>query len=446
MRGHTAWPEVAVSEQAREGMAPAGLAPAERPSPATGGRLGRDDIARLRAARPAESLDLGGRDLRDADLRGMDLVAANLAGADLRGAILDGARLSGADLTAAALDGARLEGADLRHARLVEASLRQAELSGAHLEQALLHGAHLEQAHLPHARLDGARLRDAHFDGATLWGASLRGAELESGHFAGADLHDVDLDGAFFASSALGDADLALARWGDRRAGEEQVARRAPLAERAEHYLVAADAYRRLRQACSAQGLYGRAGELYRSEMRMRQASYAWETARALSAAPLLGVVTRPAIGLFDARQARRAAATPSGSASGWRPSLLEAPGRAWRATGRPLLRWLWHAALELLCGHGERVGRVLMAALVVMLGMALVYLRLGQLTEANGAVVTSFWHALYFSACSFSSIGYAAFAPSAFGAAKWLGVAESLSGNFLLALFLVTFTRKLTR
>ena len=63
-----------------------------------------------------------------------------------------------------------------------------------------------------------------------------------------------------------------------------------------------------------------------------------------------------------------------------------------------------------------------------------------------DGATVTSFWHALYFSACSFSSIGYAAFAPNAHGLAKWLGVCESLTGNFLLALFLVTFTRKLTR
>ena len=80
------------------------------------------------------------------------------------------------------------------------------------------------------------------------------------------------------------------------------------------------------------------------------------------------------------------------------------------------------------------------------MLAMAAVYLRLGQLTEPNGHVVTSYWHALYFSACSFSSIGYAAFAPNASGLSKWLGVAESFLGNFLLALFLVTFTRKLTR
>jgi uncharacterized protein YjbI with pentapeptide repeats len=445
-RGREAEPEVEVSEQEWEGNPLVRTAQAEPLPPEPGERLNRDDIVRLCAARPGEPLELAGRDLRHADLREMDFSEAHLAGADLRGALLDGARLNRADLTAAVLDDARLVGADLRHARLVGASLRQAELSGAHLEQALLHGAHLEGAHLPHARLDGARLRDAHFDGATLWGASLRSAELDGGHFAGADLHEVDLDGAYFAGSALADADLAQARWGDRHAGEELVARQAPLAERAEHYLVAADAYRRLRQACSAQGLYGRAGELYRSEMRMRQAYYAWEAARGLSAAPVVGGAVRGVVGYLDSWRARRAPATDPDTRADQHPSMLDAPRRAWRATVRPLTRWLWHVTLETLCGHGERVGRVLVAASVVILGMALVYLRLGQLTEANGAVVTSFWHALYFSACSFSSIGYAAFAPSAAGLAKWLGVAESLSGNFLLALFLVTFTRKLTR
>jgi hypothetical protein len=432
-----------------ERLGPNPLVGAERaePSlPATDQPMDRDAIVRLRDARPGEPLELSRRDLRHVDLRHMDLAHARLAGADLSGALLDGARLEGADLTEALLDGARLEAADLRHARLVGVSLRQAELGGAHMEQALLHGAHLEGAHLPHAWLDGARLRGAHFDGATLWGVSLRGAELDGGHFAGADLHEAELDGAFFAGSTLADADLALARWGDRRAGEELAARRAPLAERPEHYLVAADAYRRLRQACSAQGLYGRAGELYRSEMRMRQASYAWEVVRGLTAAPGLGALVRGVVGALDAWQARRTASADANTPADKRRSTLDAPRRIWRTTLLPLVRWLWHVALEVLCGHGERVGRVLVAAVLVILSMAGLYLRLGQLTETNGAVVTSFWHALYFSACSFSSIGYAAFAPSAVGLTKWLGVAESLCGNFLLALFLVTFTRKLTR
>jgi uncharacterized protein YjbI with pentapeptide repeats len=440
------WLEVAVKSENREASPPASGASDLPAVSGTHERLDREALTRLRATHPNAPLQLGGCDLRDADLRGLDLAEANLAGADLRGAAMEGAQLAGADLSAALMDGARLDGANLRHARLVGASFRQAQLSGAHLEQALLHGARFEGAHLPHARLNGARLHDAHFDGATLWGASLRGAELDGGHFTGADLHDVDLDGAYFAGSSLADADLAQARWGDRRAGEELAARQASLAERSEHFLVAADAYRRLRQACSAQGLYGRAGELYRSEMRMLQASYAWEAARGLSETPLLGGVFRSMIGLLDAIRQRRMARAEDEARTGRRPSLLGAPLRAWRATIGPLVRWLWHVVLEVLCGHGERVGRVLVAALVVMLGMALVFLRLGQLTEANGEAVTSFWHALYFSACSFSSIGYASFAPNAIGLAKWLGVAESLCGNFLLALFLVTFTRKLTR
>jgi Ion channel len=125
---------------------------------------------------------------------------------------------------------------------------------------------------------------------------------------------------------------------------------------------------------------------------------------------------------------------------------VVRVAAMAARRLWRPFVRWTWHAALELLCGHAERLGRVVVAAGAIMVGMAAVSLRLGQLTEVNGRAVVSFWQALYFSACSFSSIGYAAFAPNAHGLAKWLRVGESFTGNFLLALFLVTFTRKLTR
>jgi tetratricopeptide (TPR) repeat protein len=377
-----------------------------------------------------------------------------LAGASLRGAQLKGAQLTRADLARAQLDGADLEAADLSGASLVEARLDGADLSGAHLTEAALQGASLVRAHLAHASLDGARLRGAHLDEATLWGATLRGAELDGAHFTGADMHDTELDGAFFAGAALGDADLALLRWEPLHAGEELAAARGPLQERPEAYRAAADAYRRLRQACAAQGLYDRAGELYRREMRMRQRADGYEAWLALWQVPLLGWLIRGTaivcltLALLALRWLRQLLAPTHTLADpvgrGWR--TLRLTGAALARPWRPVARWAWHAALEVLCGHGERVGRVLVAAAVIIMGMALVYVRLGQLTEADGHSVTSFWHALYFSAASFSSIGYATFAPSAHGLAKWLGVAESFTGNFLLALFLVTFTRKLTR
>ena len=58
--------------------------------------------------------DLGGADLRRADLRGADLWGADLRRAGLRGADLGGADLGGAGLWGADLGGADLWGADLR--------------------------------------------------------------------------------------------------------------------------------------------------------------------------------------------------------------------------------------------------------------------------------------------------------------------------------------------
>ena len=75
--------------------------------------------------------DLGGADLRDADLRDADLGGAYLRDADLRGADLGGAYLRDADLRDADLGGAYLGGAYLRGADLGGADLRDADLRGA---------------------------------------------------------------------------------------------------------------------------------------------------------------------------------------------------------------------------------------------------------------------------------------------------------------------------
>jgi uncharacterized protein YjbI with pentapeptide repeats len=388
--------------------------------------------------------------LERANMRGIDLSDLDLSGIRLAGAQLQSARLISTILQGAALCDANLEGADLHGAILTDARLERADLSGAHLDGASLQAAYLTGAHLAHARLDGARLRGAHFENTTLWGASLHAVELDGCHFEGADLHDADLFGAFFAGSTLADADLALTRWRHLRAGEELAATHAPLRERPEAYRSAADAYRRLRQACTAQGLYDQAGEIYRREMRMRQRALGSQAALALLTAPLIGLCVRIVLVLGAAT----AFWTVRGLAKVLRPAsavrtIVHSGHSTWLGLlgfWRPAVGWLWHVALDAICGYGERVGRVLIVAALVILGMAFVYLRLGQLTEQDGTTVTSFWHALYFSACSFTSIGYAAFAPNAHGWAKWLGVVESFTGNFLLALFLVTFTRKLTR
>ena len=81
--------------------------------------------------------------LGGADLRGADLSRANLGCADLRGANLGCADLRGADLGCADLRGADLSCANLSSANLSRANLRGADLSRADLSSADLGGADL---------------------------------------------------------------------------------------------------------------------------------------------------------------------------------------------------------------------------------------------------------------------------------------------------------------
>jgi len=90
--------------------------------------LTREDIERLIEVNgdTAKELNLGGR-----DMRGADLISANLQGADLYEADLQGASLAGAKLQGADLSWANLQGADLRDANLQGAELQGVKISPA---------------------------------------------------------------------------------------------------------------------------------------------------------------------------------------------------------------------------------------------------------------------------------------------------------------------------
>ncbi|KPK21624.1 MAG: hypothetical protein AMJ76_02205, partial [Dehalococcoidia bacterium SM23_28_1] len=63
------------------------------------------------------------------------------------------------------------------------------------------------------------------------------------------------------------------------------------------------------------------------------------------------------------------------------------------------------------------------------------------------GTVAGGFLDSLYYSAVSFPALGYGHWAPEPQGwAGRFLGAGESFIGVFMMALFLVTFTRKMTR
>ena len=104
-----------------------------------------------------------------------------------------------------------------------------------------------------------------------------------------------------------------------------------------------------------------------------------------------------------------------------------------------------WHRAwvefVSFICGYGERPYRVILWAALVVLGLALIYFAIGSTWEW-----WAFWNSLYFSAVSFTALGYGSWLQATNDWIKGIGAFESFVGVFTIALFLITFTRKMRR
>ncbi|GAI59594.1 unnamed protein product, partial [marine sediment metagenome] len=106
----------------------------------------------------------------------------------------------------------------------------------------------------------------------------------------------------------------------------------------------------------------------------------------------------------------------------------------------RNSLWWALLTAYDLLCGYGERLKRILVWIFVIVFGLAAAYYFWGSFGTS------SFGDTLYYSVASFTALGYGKWAPQPTGWAKGMGAAEAFIGVFMMALFLVTFVRKMTR
>jgi len=106
------------------------------------------------------------------------------------------------------------------------------------------------------------------------------------------------------------------------------------------------------------------------------------------------------------------------------------------------------------LYGYGERPAFIIANALVYLAGMAVLYLAIG-LVEGDrpvvfdaaagwGANLVAYGKCLYFSIITYTTVGYGDITPV--DVAKPLAALEALSGNFMMALFVVVFVRKLAR
>jgi hypothetical protein len=260
-----------------------------------------------------------------------------------------------------------------------------AGLEGAHLEGASLMSAHLERAHILGSHLEEADLFDAHLEGALLTEAHLEEANLTISHLEGAKMRGAYLEGVCLSGAKLSsDTMLDSVHWGNYILGEERKAEAEKEAEEKRVWCtIAIDTYRHLKLWHTNAGMYDVAGKFFYREMEARRKALSWQS--------------------------------------------------------KPFYK-LWHSALRLLCGYGEQWWRVVGWAATVVVGLAVIYYLWGSFSSS------SFWDTLYYSAASFTALGYGSWAPQPTGWAKGMGAAEAFIGVFSMALFLVTFTRKMTR
>ncbi len=345
-----------------------------------------------------EGAKLAGANLDGADLSGANLEKADLSGSqlkkvDLLKGQLEEAKLSDAHLEGADLEEAHLEGADLKFSHLKEAYMMKAHLEGADLTGAHLRGAHLEGANLQGAKLAGARLEKANLQMVDLRGATLQKAHLQQANLrycdlrgAETNLNKANLEGAHLYGVDLSQADIEGIKWGSRcMVGEEQQSKKETNKDKKRELLQeATSAYRHLKQWHTEKGMYDLAGEFFFREMTTKR--------KALT----------------------------------WRPHAFPK---------------VWSSFVAFTSGYGERPLRAVIWAASVILGLAVIYFLIGATWELE-----AFGDSVYFSALSFATLGYGTWVETTNAWIKGIGAFESFIGIFTVALFLVTFVRKMAR
>jgi len=371
---------------------------------------------------------------RDENGKRTRLNKAQLQGAFFMNAFFEGVRLSSADMENAFLVGAELRGAKLNHAKLVKVNLQQAQLQDAELYGATLDNVWLDGADLTGANLSRSRINDSRFSQAILHSAHLEGIKLQDSDFGGAQLQDAVLERAdirttSFASARLDrarlsraeikdsefrdakftGANLYLAEFDEARLGDVDWSEGYRLYESDTYG--AERAYRKLKQYYIRTGQSDIAGELHYREMLMKRKNL-------------------------------------------WRGQAAAHPHRRSESPIRRLklkLESLTLYFLQVSSGYGERPTWTVYWGLFGWLVFGLAYY-LGQATARgagySGAHISQ---ALFDSALPFVSFtppGLPKIVPEA-SIPSWahtLALIEGLLAYFLLALFLVTFVRKMSR
>jgi len=317
------------------------------------------------------------------DLSGQTFVEAiDLSGLDLHGIILKGARFP-THFEGGQLVGARFDGSDLTEADLRSINFQYAQFKKLNNQPTCLAFVDLRSSLLLNANFQGADLTDAKFGDVPK--ANGYPATLEGTDLRGANLFRANFKGCYFYETKLEGAYIRGADIFDAHLEEIEWGNyKIGEESKKEELHFTESIYRRLKQWYTNAGKYDVAGEFLFGEMEAKRRGLRW---------------------------------------------------------GAQLQHRLWLSIYAFISGHGERPLRVIRWGAIWVLGSAAIYYLIGD-TWSLSAV----WNSLYFSMVSFTALGYGSWVHTTNEWMKGIGVLESFMGVFTLALFLVTFTRKIRR
>jgi uncharacterized protein YjbI with pentapeptide repeats len=303
---------------------------------------------------------------------------------------------SGRSLELVYLAGARLEGnfmvrgCDLKNAVFVRANLKEAHFSHSSLEGSNFAFANLEKAYLSSCEIKGAR-----FVGARLFDAKFR-------------------DSSFSGVVGLDKERFRGLRWGWL-----------PVYRLNETYPdQCEEIYRSLTSHLSSKGLLDDASwAAYRScVMRHRVLTQKLSSTKLRADETVLAMMNAP-------EQSEVLLQRMLGI------SARQVSFRFFAAKAFAFVAWVQSLVLLVVVGYGEKPARVLLSAMFAILGFALIYQRFNAINDQ------SFVSCLYFSAITFTTVGYGDLAPH--GALRLIAASEALTGILLCGMFLFCLGRR---
>ncbi len=107
---------------------------------------------------------------------------------------------------------------------------------------------------------------------------------------------------------------------------------------------------------------------------------------------------------------------------------------------------WIYIPSLimNILCGYGEKPYRIVLSAIGTIALFAILYHSFNAVQgPCNPSYLMRWYDYLYYSAITFTTVGYGDFVPKPIGAFRLLAAAEAFCGVFVTGLFIFTLARK---